>query len=357
MRVFDAQNRAEFERYILSQADIVKIIGQYIVLTKKGQHYVGRCPFHPDGVDKELAVYPSRKSFLCWSKGCSNGSVFDFIAKIKEIRRDEAVNLVGRELGISISLLDDSPTEAKFRLSFTMLKLFDQCPLRYKYRYLDKKADQKTTPYLALGRILHKTLADFFSLTADQRSIDTLLSRLDANWKNSRIPDTEETAETKIKAEEILTAYCQQYEIKSQVWKVEAPIKYTMQGLSIVGVADRIDLLPDGTYEVIDYKTEPIDHSGRNNTQLAFYYYGVMESYHLSVSKLTIHYLTSGQAISLTASDAVLKEYIIAAFDSAKLIQNTQDFKPTRNEYCADCVLRPNCLECKPVVNKEGHNE
>lgn len=341
---------SEFETYLRSQIDIVKLIGEYTDLIHKGRHYVGRCPFHPEGVDKDINVYAERKIFICMSSGCSRGDVFDFVAKQRDLTRKEAIQILAKELGIRANLFETVPQKVVDRaqsISFTMLKLYQQCPLRYKYRYIDGKRDQRTTSYLALGRILHAILADFFKIEPQKRSLERLLQISDEKWKGARFPDKEEEQDSRIRVEEMLRNYYHSHDCNVQTWKVEAHIQCSVNGLGITGIVDRIDELPDGGYEIIDYKTEQIDSSDQitNNMQLAFYYYGVVESFKLPVTKLTLDYLASQQTISMSPDESELKNYIGVAQTILQEIQNTEDFRAKRNKYCMDCVFAPTCNE------------
>jgi len=346
--MYDPRNISDFEQYVRLRADIVQVIGGYVDLKKKGRHYIGPCPFHPSGVERELAVYPNRQLFACLSAGCSGGSVFDFIAKIKGVDREQAVSILAQERGISADLFYITPPRVAAkepRISFSMLKVFQQCPFRYKYRYIDKKNDQKTTSYLALGRILHRVLAEFFGTEADMRSLEMILATLDKHWTNRGFADTQEAEESRIRATEMLTAYCRSHDCRVRIWRVEAPIRCSVGGLTITGVVDRIDELSDGTYELVDYKTEPQDSSGQNEMQLAFYYHGVSQSCGLPVSRLTLEYLPSQESVSMSASEPELDKHIAVAREIVRQIQEAEDFRPKRNQYCADCVLADCCHE------------
>lgn len=352
MRVFDPRKASEFEKYLRFQIDIVKIIAEYVNLTKKGKHYEGRCPFHPDGVIRDISVYPSKQMFVCMSAGCSGGDVFDFIAKKHSCNREGAVRILADKLGIRANVLDEFPQKSKdshFHVSFSMLKLFQQCPLRYKYRYLDGRADQKTTYYLALGRILHKTLAEFFRISAEHRSLSLLLDMLKENWKSRQFSNEEEERECKLRSQEILTNYYTTHNCSVKTWQVEAFVKYRVRGLTISGTVDRIDELPDGAYEIIDYKTEPFasGEENMNTMQLAFYYYGISESYHLPVGKLTLEYITSQESISMSPSKVELEKQISKAHEIVKIIQETKEFRPKKNMYCMDCLFAQTCPELK----------
>lgn len=346
MRIFNPRKAEDFESYLRLQANIVDIIGGYVKLSKRGNRYVARCPFHPDGVDKELQVYPDRSIFMCWSAGCSSGDVFDFAAKVENVSRIEAINILAHRLNIRSDLIDETPQVSnKLKISFSMLKTFQQCPLRYKYRYIGKKRDQKTTGYLSVGRILHRTLAEFFGKSPAPRKLDTLLDMLAKFWNSSGFQDKGDEEESKFRVEEMLINYFNAHDCNVEVWRVEAPIKYDIEDIQISGVVDRIDKLETGTYEIIDYKTEPIIAESDNKIQLAFYYYGVTQLYQLPVSKLTLEYLPSKESISIVPTEDELLSAIDFAVGVARQIQNTIDFKPSRNLYCADCVLVNKCPE------------
>jgi RecB family exonuclease len=350
MRASNPTNAIEFERYLASQVDIAVEVGKHVPLAKRGDHLVGRCPFHPEGVNKDLAINPRSQRFLCWSPGCSYGDVFDFLAKWHSVTREEAVRILGDGLGIRAHLLDSASTGARdteFHTSFSALKLFVQCPLRYRYRYIDRKHDQKGTHYLALGRVVHKTMADFFRLDPGSRSLNNLLGTLDRNLKSARSSENEERRETRIRAEAMLTSYYHSHDCAVETWGVETPIRYSFEGSCIHGAVDRIDRLPDGGHELVEYKTEPLE-SGEENinrVQLAFYYFGVRESYDLQVSKLTLEYLPSQSAISLPTSKAELEEQLLVARGIVHEIHSTRDFRPRRNKYCMDCLLAPTCAQ------------
>lgn len=350
MGVFDPRNLRGFEKYLQSQIDIVAFIGEYVSLSRKGRHYEGLCPFHEPGIEKIFSVYPGNQLFMCWSTGCSHGDVFDFVARRDGITRTEAVGILAGKLGIYPNILREIPEArpaSQLMLSFSKLKLFQQCPLRYKYRYIDRQRDQKTTPYLALGRILHKSLADFFSVDTLPRTRKLLLNLLEENWQRGGYPTSEEALEIKMRAQHILEEYCDAHDCSVQTFRVEAPIKCTVSGMVVTGTVDRIDKLGTDGYEIIDYKTEHLDTTEEQTThiQLAFYYYGVLESYGISASRLTLEYLASQDTISMTPSEDMLQLQLEKAHDIVEQIREMVDFRPTRNKYCADCVLQSTCAE------------
>jgi DNA primase len=103
----------DFASTVKQQADIVRIVGDYVKLRKAGaQNFVGLCPFHGEKT-ASFSVHATRQFFYCF--GCAaKGDVFTFVQKIENITFPEAVRLVAQKLGIPIpKQTPSSPEEAR----------------------------------------------------------------------------------------------------------------------------------------------------------------------------------------------------------------------------------------------------
>ena len=103
----------DFKETVKQQADIVRIIGDYIKLKKAGaQNYSGLCPFHGEKTPS-FSVHATRQFYHCFGCGVS-GDVFSFVQKIENVTFPEAVRLVAQKLGIPLPKTTySSPGEAK----------------------------------------------------------------------------------------------------------------------------------------------------------------------------------------------------------------------------------------------------
>jgi DNA primase len=92
-------NPGDFAYTLKQQADIVRIIGDYVRLKKAGaQNFTGLCPFHKEKTPS-FSVHATRQYYYCF--GChEKGDVFTFVQKIENISFPEAVRLVAQKLGI-----------------------------------------------------------------------------------------------------------------------------------------------------------------------------------------------------------------------------------------------------------------
>jgi DNA primase len=94
-------NPGDFAYTVKQQADIVRIIGDYIKLKKAGsQNFAGLCPFHGEKT-ASFSVHATRQFYHCFGCGVS-GDVFSFVQKIENITFPESVRLVAQKLGIPL---------------------------------------------------------------------------------------------------------------------------------------------------------------------------------------------------------------------------------------------------------------
>jgi DNA primase len=101
-----------FAQTVKQQADILKIIGDYVRLKKAGaQNYTGLCPFHSEKTPS-FSVNATRQFYYCF--GChETGDVFTFIQKIENVTFPEAVKAVAVKCGIPLPKREfSSPQEA-----------------------------------------------------------------------------------------------------------------------------------------------------------------------------------------------------------------------------------------------------
>jgi DNA primase len=104
---------ADFKETVKQQADIVRIVGDYVKLKKAGaQNYSGLCPFHNEKTPS-FSVHATRQFFHCFGCGVS-GDVFSFVQKIENVTFPEAVRAVAQKLGIALPKMEySSPAEAR----------------------------------------------------------------------------------------------------------------------------------------------------------------------------------------------------------------------------------------------------
>ncbi len=102
-----------FKESLKQQADIVRIVGDYVKLKKAGaQNFSGLCPFHSEKTPS-FSVHVTRQFYHCFGCGAS-GDVFAFVQKVENVTFPEAVRLIAQKLGVPMPKASFSnPQEAR----------------------------------------------------------------------------------------------------------------------------------------------------------------------------------------------------------------------------------------------------
>ncbi len=89
-----------FADRVKQQADIVRVVGEYVRLKKSGQNYTGLCPFHGEKTPS-FAVHPVKQIFHCFGCG-KGGDVFSFVMEMEKCEFPEAIRIVAEKCGIAL---------------------------------------------------------------------------------------------------------------------------------------------------------------------------------------------------------------------------------------------------------------
>jgi DNA primase len=109
-----------FAEKVKQQADIVRVIGEYVRLKKSGQNFTGLCPFHAEK-SPSFAVHPVKQIYHCFGCGVG-GDVFKFVMEVDKVAFPEAIRIVAEKCGIAIPRPKaSSPEERKENQQRTVL--------------------------------------------------------------------------------------------------------------------------------------------------------------------------------------------------------------------------------------------
>jgi len=85
---------------VKQQADIVRVIGEYVPLKKAGQNFRGLCPFHSEKTPS-FNVHPTKQIYHCFGCG-QGGDVFQFVMEMEKCPFPEAMRIVAEKCGIAL---------------------------------------------------------------------------------------------------------------------------------------------------------------------------------------------------------------------------------------------------------------
>jgi DNA primase len=104
------------------QADIVRVVQDYVQLKKKGANWMACCPFHKEKTPS-FSVSPAKEIFYCF--GChKGGSVFSFVMEMERVSFPDAIKLVAEKSGVPLPVMvDDSGFQARRQESDEVIEL------------------------------------------------------------------------------------------------------------------------------------------------------------------------------------------------------------------------------------------
>ncbi len=152
---------SDFKDTLKQQADIVRIVGDYVKLKKAGaQNYSGLCPFHNEKTPS-FSVHATRQFFHCFGCGVS-GDVFSFVQKVENITFPEAVRLVAQKLGVPLPKVEfSSPQEAReAKLRMALLDVHERA-CSFFQDFLKRPEGASARAYLAGRGLDDATIARF----------------------------------------------------------------------------------------------------------------------------------------------------------------------------------------------------
>lgn len=169
--------------------------------------------------------------------------------------------------------MDDSETPRTVRRSLSPSRAgdFQNCPLLYRFRTIDK-LPEPADPIMVRGTLVHAVLEDLFGEAAPGRTLDRAVELLPGEWETLREeePRLAELFSAEQAADEtawlascvdLLTTY---FGMEDPRWVEPAAreerVSYALEsGVTFAGIVDRIDIAPDGRIRVVDYKGLAVD--------------------------------------------------------------------------------------------------
>ncbi len=231
-------------------------------------------------------------------------------------------------------------------LSPFKISIFKQCPLRYKFHYVDKlyKKYKKDRDYLSFGDSLHRTLRDFFKISFNERTYENLEKLYRKNWVRKGYSSLEEEKKWGLKGLRILKNFYEEEELKIKPFLIEKSLKGYYRSFVISGRIDRADLIKENEIIVIDYKTGRISEDKELNKISAVIYKFLLEkNYHKKVIKIINHYLLFQKKVIYTFGDKEFEDYLNRIVNIGLEILKEKEFPPKKSNLCEYCDFSEIC--------------
>ena len=245
------------------------------------------------------------------------------------------------------------------RLSYSALETYKQCPLKFKFREIDRVKTPKTKEAV-FGSLIHDALHmihDTSHLVPPTE--EEMLQYFSQKWSPDIYDDPQEETIAFSQGIKILKNYYSQnypanFNIVDLETRFEVPLASGNEIHTITGAIDRIDKLDNSLFEIIDYKTTkkmPGQKIVDNNLQLAVYHLGVVNRWPSILEqnrpvKLSLYYLRHGEKLSTIRTPEYInetREKILLTIDQIKNNLLSQEFEPNPGPLCNWCPYQPLC--------------
>jgi len=246
--------------------------------------------------------------------------------------------------------------------SHSRLNTFEQCPLKYKYKYIDKIIIIQTSIEAFLGKTIHNTLEWLYSQVKKNKIpvIDEVITYYATNWEKNYTPiiiivKKELTTKDYFnKGIQFLLGYYTQHKpFDDNTLEVEKRIMINLDEkgeYKLQGFIDRlVHNLEKDEFEIHDYKTGnslPTQEKIESDRQLALYSIAIKELFGQDKEILLIwHYLAHNQKIVSKRTNEQLQELKKEIIELIKKIEATTEFPPNKTILCNWCEHKSMCSE------------
>ena len=163
---------------VKERADIVDVVGEHVVLKKKGREYVGICPFHDDK-SPSMTVSPAKQFYYCFSCG-AGGNAIKFLMEHQRQSFSDVVLELARKYQLPIETLD-GPQQERLRKQLSRREQLHKVltlAAGWFRSQLRSPAGAPALAYLRDGRGLSEATLEAFELGYAPEQWDGLLAHL-----------------------------------------------------------------------------------------------------------------------------------------------------------------------------------
>ncbi len=263
---------------------------------------------------------------------------------LRDTGRDSSARPAGSGNGSEPSLDPFIPRRGRgLMLSASDLDTYRTCPLKYKFARVFR-IPQEPTIHQRFGIVLHQVLERFHA--AGGGSLSKLMELFEISWRRSGFGGSDDEQQFRERAVEALERYWRldRDSEAEPVW-FERSFAFKLGPHLLRGRVDRVDRRPDGSYELIDYKTGKAKTADelREDVQLSLYQMGARESWRLETSAQSYFYVLTGEKVPVEHSEEELARVKDTVGEVADGILK-QRFEPTPSvDICRFCDYRIIC--------------
>jgi putative RecB family exonuclease len=255
--------------------------------------------------------------------------------------------------------------------SHTRLSTFDNCPYRFRLKYIDKlRPEIEQTIEAFMGSMVHAALGKLYKDARFEKinRLEEILEFYKQQWKKNWNPAIlivrkEYTADNYLKmGEKYISEYYKRYHPFTQARTIGLEQRVTVDlgggNYKMQGYIDRLAYRDEGVYEIHDYKTSfsiPLQQYIEEDRQLALYALAVRSKYpNAQQIRLIWHFLSAGQEVVLEKTDEEMEKLKASVISDIDRIESATEYPTRPGRLCEWCEFRPMCPEWGHAAKTEG---
>jgi DNA primase len=175
-----------FADRVKQQADIVRVVGEYVRLKKSGQNFTGLCPFHAEK-SPSFAVHPTKQIYHCF--GCQvGGDVFKFVMEMEKCAFPEAIRIVAEKCGIAVPApRDRSPEERRENQQRSLILEMHRAAQAFFTKQLESTPEGRVARAYLEDRGLTPQVIEQFGIGYAPSGGDALVRLLKPKYKDEKL--------------------------------------------------------------------------------------------------------------------------------------------------------------------------
>ncbi|HEX8646417.1 MAG TPA: ATP-dependent DNA helicase [Thermoleophilaceae bacterium] len=228
-------------------------------------------------------------------------------------------------------------------LSASDIETYRLCPLKYKFARVFR-IPQEPSINQRFGIVVHQVLERFHATPGG--SLEGLMQLFEAAWRRSGFGDSNDDLQFRERAVAALRRYWElDRKRDSEPVSFERSFSFHIGPHLLRGRVDRVDRLPDGRHELIDYKTGKAksEQDLREDVQLSIYQMGARESWGIETAAQSYYYVLENEKVPVAHSEEELERVRGTVTDIGDRIM-AHRFEPKPSiELCSFCDYRIIC--------------
>jgi putative RecB family exonuclease len=249
----------------------------------------------------------------------------------------------------------DAPAFRPLPLSPSRVSDFKTCPLLFKFRVVDRLPEPED-PYSARGSLVHAVLERVLGLAPEDRTFDRALISLEEIWGEQRplidelgMSDEERQGWLEQVRDLLRNYFLLEDPARVEPHELEWSVEHTAERVTLRGIIDRVEVLPDGSWILTDYKTGASPSESRSLGSffgLRFYALLCWRAFGRMPKELRLVHLRKPEVIRLIPTEQMLEglERQLEAVGSAiRRAYKTGDWRPRPGPLCNWCPHRQIC--------------